>query len=96
MAAYAGSVGFVPLPPGPAGHGWNVEPSDTVPLPATTRAIYVGDAGDVAVLLAGVDNSTPSAGVVTFLAVPAGTTLWVSATHVMDTGTDSTNIVALW
>lgn len=101
MADYPGSVGFTPptnpATPGPAAHAWVVDKSDSVPLPAVTRAIYVGAAGDVTVQLAGVDggvdgHSNPTL----FAAVPAGTTLWICVTYVMSTGTASTNVVALW
>lgn len=96
MAAYPGSIGFTPQAPGPMGRAWVVDKSDTVPLPATTRAIYVGVTGDVTVQLAGnlgaADGSHPTL----FAAVTAGTTLNIACTFVMSTGTASTNVVALW
>lgn len=96
MAAYAGSIGYTPQAPGPMGRAWVVDKSDTVPLPAPTRAIYVGATGDVTLQLAGnlgaADGSHPTL----YAAVPAGTTLQVEATFVMSTGTTSANIVAQW
>lgn len=55
-----------------------------------TRGIYVGGAGAVAVIMEG------DGGSVTFAAVPAGTIIPVRATKILSTGTDATNIVALW
>jgi hypothetical protein len=68
--------------------GAAVTPSDTVDLAFTTRAIYVGGAGTLTVILAG-------GATVEFLAVPAGTWLWIAATRVKATGTSATSIVAL-
>lgn len=53
-----------------------------------TRAVYVGGAGALAVTINGVN--------VTFAAVPAGTTLPISVTKVLSTGTAATSIVALY
>ncbi len=95
MSGYPGSIGFNPLPPGPAGHGWVVAKSDTVPLPATTRAIYVGSTGDLVVQFAGVLGAADGSNPMTLAAVPAGTTLNIACTFVM-AATTSTNVVALW
>jgi hypothetical protein len=66
-----------------------VTPSNSVALAATTRALYVGGAGTLTVIMAAGQT-------VEFLAVPAGTTLPIAATQVMSTGTSATSIVALW
>ena len=65
-----------------------VTKSDSTVL-AKTRAIYVGGAGALAVTMAG-------GGDVTIAAVPAGTTLPISVTKVLSTGTAATSIVALY
>lgn len=54
-----------------------------------TRALYVGGAGDVAVKM--IEGQT-----VTFAGVPAGAVLPVQVTQVLDTGTDATDILALY
>lgn len=74
----------------PAQDGAAITPSDSTPLAQPTRAIYVGGAGDVVVILLG-DSSA-----VTFKAVPVGTWLWVRAATVKSTGTTATNLLALW
>lgn len=85
--------GFAPpvaaVSPGPPVHGVVVVPSDTVDLASPCRAIWVGVAGDVAVILAG-DTAA-----VTLKAAPVGM-LEVCATRVMATNTAATNMVALW
>lgn len=74
---------------GPAQRGFAITKHDTNLLSATTRAIWVGGAGDVAVLLEG--DSSP----VTLVGVPAGTLLPIAATKVLSTGTTATSIVGL-
>ena len=64
-------------------------PSDTAGLSATA-ALYIGGAGDVAVVMAG-----PTHAAVTFKAIPVGTVLPVSVVAVKATGTTATNILAL-
>lgn len=67
-----------------------VTPSDTLNLPmAPCRALWVGVAGDVAVMA---DDDSAA---VTLLAVPAGL-LPVRAKRVLATGTNATSIVALY
>lgn len=60
-----------------------VAKSDTVDIPViegmVQRAIYVGGAGDVTLMMG--DNST-----VLFTAVPVGTVLMISAKRIMSTG----------
>ena len=73
----------------PAREAVVVVPSDTVDLGNTSRSIYVGTGGDVAVHMVG--ESVP----VVFKAVPVGV-LPVRVDRVLATGTTALNIVALW
>lgn len=66
-----------------------VTPHDSNALAKTTRALYVGGAGNLKVTMR--DGSTP-----TFTAVPAGLLLPISVTHVWSTGTTATAIVGLY
>lgn len=72
----------------PGKYAAQITPSDTVNLPAPTRAIYVGSAGGAITVIM---NGTP----VQFLAVPLGI-LPIQCTRVNATGTTSTNLIALW
>ena len=65
-----------------------VTPSDTTKLSAVTRALYVGGAGNVAVLMA--DGSTA-----TFVGVPAGSVLPIRVQRVNSTNTTATSMVGL-
>lgn len=72
----------------PAGGAFAVTASDSTVL-SSVRAIYVGGAGNIALV-------TPNrATAVTFVGVAAGTILPVRATKVMSTNTTATDIVAL-
>ena len=73
----------------PAYHAAAVTPADATDLAFLTRAIYVGGAGNLSVLMQGGE-------IVTFVAVAAGTTLQVRADRVRLTGTTATSILALW
>ena len=64
-----------------------VTPSDTVDLAEVSRAIYVGVAGDLTVIMAGGDT-------VLFKAAPVGI-LPIRVSRVKATGTAATNITAL-
>ena len=77
------------LPESPYVNAVAIVKDDVAYLPFFTRAIYVGGAGDIAVLMKG--DSNP----VTFKAVPAGTVLKVRAAQVLSTGTTATNLVGL-
>lgn len=69
-----------------------VTKSDSTVLP-TTRGLYIGTTGDVAVTMA--DDTAGAATVVTFVAVPVGI-LPIQVTKVMSTNTTASNIVALY
>lgn len=72
----------------PSGRFFAVSKSDTDNLTYPARAIYVGGAGDVAVL----NDEGVS---VTFVGVAAGTWIPVKTKRVMSTNTDATDMVAL-
>ena len=72
----------------PASHGFAVTPHDSTLLVETTRALYVGSAGHVALVLA-------SGASVTLANVAGGTVLPVRAVQVRATGTTASNLVAL-
>lgn len=72
----------------PATHGFAVTPSDTLDLPETTRAVYVGAGGALVLRLLSGQS-------VTFSGVSAGTILPVRADRVLATGTTATGIVGL-
>lgn len=68
-----------------------ITPSDSADLATTpTRAIFVGVGGDVTVDMA----TTGTA--VTFKNVPSGTLLPIQVNRIDATGTDATDIVALY
>ena len=80
------------------GRGAAVTPSDTVKIPSISTQdgsgnngclIYVGGAGNVAVVTIGGDS-------ITFVGVVAGTFLPVLISQVMSTDTTATSILALW
>ena len=73
----------------PPEHGAAVTPDDGRDLAVTTRALYVGGAGDLAVRMA--DGT-----LLTFGAVPAGTLVPVRVVRVLATGTSATRVVGLW
>lgn len=73
----------------PAKNAVAVSPSDSVDLTTPTRALFIGTGGTtlkVAML----------SGDVTFTNVPNGTTLLIVVTRVYTTGTNASDIVALW
>lgn len=73
---------------GPASHAFAVTPHDSNSLAETTRALYVGAAGSVAVTMASGSNAT-------FAGLAGGSILPVRATKVLATGTTATDIVGL-
>ena len=74
---------------GPAHYAVAVTPNDGADLADTSRALYIGGAGDVKVDMYG-------SGTVTFVGVTAGSVLPVRVDRVYSTGTTATSIVALW
>lgn len=79
---------------GPGDDAANVTPGQSA-LGNTTRALYIGGTGNVAVRMKGGED-------VIFEDVPAGTILPIRVTHVWDTGgspsytTTATKITAIW
>lgn len=73
----------------PADNAATVTPSDSTDLANTSRSLYVGGYGNVAVIM---KNGTT----LTFFNVNSGSLLPVRVTRVLVTGTTATNIVALW
>lgn len=74
---------------GPAYDAEAVTPDDVAEFTVVARALYIGGTGDVTL-------RTLAGNTVLFTAVPAGTILPVVCRGVDDTGTDATNIVALY
>ena len=74
----------------PASNAVAVTPSDVTDLAQTTRAIYVGGAGDVSVEMAGTGTA------IIFTGVLAGSILPIRVTRVNSTSTTATNITALY
>ena len=73
----------------PAAGALSVTPNDSTNLAIASRGLYIGVQGNVAVeMMLG--------GVVTFLAVPAGTVLPIQVVKVMNTDTTATSIIALY
>lgn len=79
------------IPPAPAVHLFAITPSDTMVFPTATRGLWIGGAGNVAIVALS-DTGSP----VTLTAVPAGTLLQIAAQQVMATGTTATDIVGMW
>ncbi|MDE3080161.1 MAG: hypothetical protein KGI94_09050 [Paracoccaceae bacterium] len=80
---------FPNTPVSPVRDAVPVTPDDATPLSAMTRALYVAQAGDVAVTMAGGQD-------VIFAAVPGGTLLPIRVTDVKATGTTASGLLALW
>jgi len=80
----------------PANEAVAVTPSDTVALAVPSRALYVGGAGNVAVVMAGPGASLGEGVAVTFTNVPAGAILPISVLRVNNTNTTATSIVSLY
>lgn len=73
----------------PAENAFAVTPNDSTDLTHSSRALFVGGAGDVKVDTKGGDT-------VTFVGVTAGAILPVRVTRVYATGTTATSIVAVY
>jgi hypothetical protein len=72
----------------PFQNGSTVTTSDSADIPET-RAVFVGGAGNLTVILAG-------GGQVTFNALTAGTLLDIAVKRILTTGTTATLILALY
>jgi len=81
--------GFVEGLTSPADNATAVTPSDSTDLAYTSRALYIGGAGNLVVTMAG-------GGDITFSAVPAGSILPIRVTRVKATSTTATSIVNLY
>lgn len=77
----------------PALNGEAVTPNDGTDLNYTTRAIWVGGAGNISVIFKG--DRGQSGQTVLLSGIPAGTLLPIAVTRVRATGTTATLIVAL-
>lgn len=76
-------------PSAPAQMCFDITPDDSSSLTVVTKALYVGEAGDLVVVSQ--RNSTP----VTFRNVPSGFILDIRAKAVHATGTSASNIIGL-
>ena len=74
---------------GPAIGNVAVTPNDTADLDQISRTLYIGGAGNVAVVAK--DGTTA-----TYVGLPVGTFLTVRARRVMATGTTASNIVSMY
>jgi len=79
----------VDSPMTPAENCFVIAPSDTAELPRATKAIYIGEAGDVT--LVPVRGKTP----VTFRNLPAGLILDVRVRAILASGTTARELVGL-
>ncbi len=73
----------------PATHAVSVTPDDATPLGNVTRALYIGQTGDVSVEM-------QSGQIVTYQNVQGGSILALRVLKVRQTGTSALGIVALW
>jgi hypothetical protein len=81
--------GFVEGLTSPADNAAAVAPSDSTDLAYTSRALYVGGAGNIVATMAG-------GGDVTFKNLTAGTVLPVRVSRVKSTNTTATDIINLY
>lgn len=72
-----------------ASYAATVTPSDATVFSSSTRGVYVGGTGDLAVTMEG-------GGAITFVSVLSGSILPIRCTQVLATGTTATAIVALF
>lgn len=80
---------FPTTPVSPARSATAVVPSDTTTLPHVSRALYIGQGGDLAVVMAGGEQAT-------FEAVPSGSILPIRVSRVNATNTTANGVVSLW
>ncbi len=79
---------FQPSLSAPASGGFAVAPSNGVDLPETTRGLYVGEGGDIAVVLLSGQS-------LVFRDVGGGTLLPIRVTRVLATGTTAAHLLGL-
>lgn len=79
----------VDSPIAPAQTCFSIAPTDLADLPRVTKAVYVGQGGDITLVPARGDTA------VTFRNVPAGTVLDVRVRAVKATGTTASDMVGL-
>lgn len=72
-----------------ASYAFAVTPSDVTVFDSSTRGLYIGGTGDVAVTMEG-------GGTVTFVSVLSGSVIPIRCTQVRSTNTTATAIVALF
>ena len=72
----------------PAAHAIAIIPNDTVPMAVVTRAVYVGQTGDVSVEM-------QSGQIVTYENVQGGTILAIRALKIRQTGSTATGLIAM-
>lgn len=80
---------FADSPQSPARDCFSIVPDDAIDLPIATKAIYVGQAGDL--VLIPIDGDQP----VTFRNLGEGGLLDVRAARILATGTTASDIVGL-
>ena len=73
----------------PATNAAAVTPSDTTPLASVSRAIYVGQTGDISVEML-------SGQIITFQNVQGGSILALRTLKIRQTGTTALGIVSMW
>ncbi len=73
----------------PATSAIDIAPNDSVPMANISRAIYVGQTGDISLEM-------QSGQIVTFQNVQGGSILAVRTLKVRQTGTTASGIVSLW
>lgn len=73
----------------PAENALAITPGDATDLAVAPRALFVGQGGDLAVMMLGGET-------VTFGSCPAGCLLPIRVTRVRATGTTAGRILALW
>jgi hypothetical protein len=78
-----------------ARRGFAITPNDSLVLPKWPKQIWVGGAGDVAVILSGDDPTNAGVDVTILKNVPAGTMLDINPKRVMLSGTTATLLVGL-
>ena len=79
--------GYAASPDSPATEAFAVTPSDTVELPAVTKAIYVGSVGHVTL------RPVHASADVIYRNVQTGSYLTVRASHIRATGTTAGDLI---